>query len=605
MGKKLLSLVLVFMLLFTFILSSCSPDSTMEGDVSGSTGEEDADYSNRTPYTLTLWLPAKEGTTDDSVKQVEAALNEIFNASYTTSIRLRVFDEDEYETAVLEKLDSIKQKLEDDAAESSRRKELEQSRRQEGITLPETTASNTETDIETYVNEYSQTSKKYPTVDDYQFDIFLVTSYDSYVDLIKREDIMSLEDKLNGSSKVLKEYIYPTFLEAAKAYNGVTYAIPNNHGMGQYKFLLTNKELAKKYDYDPENLQGSIKNCEHFIRSVARYEEDDSVVPLLSWVDPAGMTYWSNDGSWAPLASIIGNDATYNTLGSITNIFRNSEYKANFKLMKEFEESGMIAEDPDKVEKFAVGVVSADCLADVEEVYGEKYDISIYEYPKATQEELFTGAFAVSAATKSLTRAMEIITAINTRPEVRNLLQYGVEGVHYERDEDGRVHRLDSTYNMNILYTGNTYIAYPEEDMDLDQWEKDKQRNLDTILTPFSYVPGLHNESNKANYDEITRLGDEIYDDLMSIKAEDVDDYFAEKSSELSKNEKFGQMTGTSWEHGVNAIYSIFYSEHYQTAEPDPDDTSSGDSTSSEGGETTAPSTDAGTDAPTTDAPAK
>ncbi len=587
MGKKLVCLVLVFMMLFAFVLSSCTPDSTEEGDAT--TGEEDADadLSNRTPYTLTLWLPTEEGTTEDSVKQVEAAINEILNSSYTTSIQLRVFSEDEYESAVYDKINSIAQKIEDDRAESSRRKELEQSLRQEGLTMPpETTGEQTE--VETYVNEYSQSLKKYPAVEEYQFDIFLITSYDTYIDLIDKDAIMNIEDKLTGSFKSLKQYIYPSFLEAVRFYKDSAYAVPNNHGMGEYRFLLTNKELAKKYDYNPADLEGSIANCEHFIRSVARYEEDKTIAPLLSWVEPAGMTYWSSDGSWSPLASIVSNDSTFDSQGTISNIFSNAEYKANFKLMKEFEEAGMIAEDPDTCEKFAVGVVSAQSLSEVEEKYGDEYDISIFERPKATQEELFTGAFAVSTATKNLNRAMEVITMINTNEQVRNLLQYGIEGVHYNRTEDGRVERIrdengNTTYNMNILYTGNTYMAYPEEYMDPDQWEMDKARNLDTVLTPFSYVPGLRNESNKANYEELTKLGKEYYSKMMATKLEDVDTSFREWASELSNNEMFSQMSGNAWEFGLNKIYSAYYNEHFAPADDGEDTGEAG------GAETAAP----------------
>lgn len=601
MGKKLLCLVLVFMMLFSFVLASCSPDSSEDGEVSGTSEDDlDADLSNRTPYTLTLWLPAGEGTTEDSVKQVEAAINDILNSQFTTAVQIRVFDEDEYEAAVYEKIESISQKLEDDRAESSRRKELEQSLRQEGLTMPETTAG-TEAPVETYVNEYSQSLKRYPSVSEYQFDIFLITDYDTYVDLIDKNAIMSLEDKLNGSFKNLKQYIYPSFLDLARFYRGSVYAIPNNHGLGEYKFLLTNKELAKKYDYDPADLTGSIANCEHFIRSVARYEEDKSVVPLLSWVDPVGMSYWSEDGSWSPLASVISNDSTYNSQGTISNIFSMSDYKANFKLMKEFQEAGMIAEDPDNVEKFAVGVVSASSLAEVEAKYGEEYDISIYERPHATQEDLFAGAFAVSSSTKSLNRSLEVITAINTNPEIRNLLQYGVEGVHYNLNDDNQVVRIldengKSTYNMNILYTGNTYLAYTEEGMDPHQWEYDKARNLDSILTPFSFVPGLRTASNASNFAELTKLGKEYYAKLNDLKLEDVDDMFKQFSSELTSNEKFSQMAGNSWEFGLNKVYTEYFQKNFAAEQ-------GGEDTGESGGDT--PTTQAPTtEAPTTEAPA-
>lgn len=586
MSKKLISLLLVFMLLFSFVLASCSTDSTSGDDVEpGDTEEAELDMSNRTPYTLTLWLPSQEGTTEEAVKEVEAAINKLLNSSYTTNIELRTFDEDKYAAAVLEKIDAIEQKIRDDEAESSRRKEIEQSLRQEGIVTVGTTAAETEaTEIATETNEYGQSNKKYPDVGEYQFDIFLITSYEMYRDLVDRDALMSLETNLNGSSKLLKSYIYPAFLDAVKFDTGLTYAIPNNHGMGEYKFLLTNKELAEKYYFDPADLTGSIDNCKYFIETVARYEDDPDVSPLLSWVDPVGMKYWSKDGSWSAIASIIGNDASFDSAGSISNIFTMNEYKAHFKMMKQFEEDGLIAEDPENCEKFAVGVVSADCLETVEAMYGDEYDISIYEYPRATQEELFTGAFAVSAATKSLSRAMEVITAINTQKEIRNLLQYGVEGVHYKLNDEGRVERIrdekgNSAYNMNILHTGNTYIAYPEEGMDLKQWEHDKQRNLDTILTPFSYCydsetgVGLYNENNAANFEEVARLSADMYDRLMKIKAEDVDEFFTAAAAELNENEKFKQMTGASWEYGIGAIYSKYYNAHFAV----PDDEGGGD----------------------------
>lgn len=593
MSKKLISLLLVFMILFSFVLSSCSVNSTSSGEDPGEdTKEPENDPSNRTPYTLTLWLPAQKGTTEAAVQEVENAINKILNSSYTTSIELRTFDEDEYVAAVLDKIDAIEQKIRDDQAESSRRKEIEASLRQEGIVTVGTTAAQTEeTDIATEVNTYGQSQKKYPDVGEYQFDIFLITSYEMYRDLVDRDALMSLEDNLKGSSKALKSRIYPAFLDAVKFDVGLTYAIPNNHGMGEYKFLLTNKELAEKYYFDPADLTGSIDNCKYFIDTVARYEEDPDVSPLLSWVDPVGMKYWSRDGSWSALASIVGNDASYDSAGSISNIFTNSAYKAHFKMMKEFEEAGMIAEDPENCEKFAVGVVSADCLETVEALYGDEYDISIYEYPRATQEELFTGAFAVSAATKSLSRAMEVITAINTQSEVRNLLQYGVEGVHYNLNEEGLVERVrdengNSAYNMNILHTGNTYIAYPEEGMDPQQWEHDKQRNLDTILTPFSYCynsengVGLYNKNNAENFDEISRISAEIYERLMKVKAEDVDDFFAEAAAEMSANDMFKQMAGASWEYGIVSIYSKYYNAHFAK----PDDEGGGENAGAEAG---------------------
>ena len=179
---------------------------------------------------------------------------------------------------------------------------------------------------------------------------------------------------------------------------------------------------------------------------------------------------------------------------------------------------------------------------------------------------------------------MEVITAINTQPELRNLLQYGVEGVHYNRDDDNRVVRVrdengNAAYNMDIAHTGNTYIAYPEEGMSDDQWERDMERNLDSCLTPFSFCSGLYNESNKANYEEIAKLSADLYDRMMKVSADEVDQFFAAARKELIANEKFTQMTGMTWEYGTAYIYNTFYATYYATDEP-------GDDTGEAGAET-------------------
>jgi hypothetical protein len=90
--------------------------------------------------------------------------------------------------------------------------------------------------------------------------------------------------------------------------------------------------------------------------------------------------------------------------------------------------------------------------------------------------------FAVSEYSRSLSRSMQIITYLNTNSDLRNVLQYGVEGVHYKiDDETGKLVRLNRDYIMNIESTGNVFMAYPEENMELDVWEWGKKQNLDVL----------------------------------------------------------------------------------------------------------------------------
>ena len=58
---------------------------------------------------------------------------------------------------------------------------------------------------------------------------------------------------------------------------------------------------------------------------------------------------------------------------------------------------------------------------------------------------------------------------------------------------------------MDIVNTGNTFIAYPEENMELDVWENGKLANLEAIGSPFcGFI--YKNEENSAYLDEMAAL---------------------------------------------------------------------------------------------------
>ena len=46
---------------------------------------------------------------------------------------------------------------------------------------------------------------------------------------------------------------------------------------------------------------------------------------------------------------------------------------------------------------------------------------------------------AVNANTKHPVECIKFLNLLNTDPEIRNLFNYGIEGVHYTLDEQGQV----------------------------------------------------------------------------------------------------------------------------------------------------------------------
>lgn len=563
MNKKLTSLLLAA-LLTAGSLVGCSSKAEEE-DVATA----DTEQSVRVSMTLTLALPTKSGTTDEAAQKVEAAINRLTQAKFDTAIDLRLIPENEYQAYIDDTLSSINTKiLEEESAAESRRKEIKALKAQ-GVDVSgmdtgddEETTETVETEEETIVNDLGISIKQYPEVGDTQFDIFLVQGYDNYNSYIENEYIQQLDSELSGNSKLLKTYIYPTFLELANVSG--TYAIPNNHPVGQYQYLLVNKELVDTYDYDPDELTTLLK-CTDFIKDIGN-QHLDGVVPLLGEVEPANMTYWGTDQSkWSILASQITNTMSYKLKLVPKSVFSINVFVNTIGAMKELSELGYIGDGTIKDgEKFAVGVVAGD--ASIVEQYGDEYYTYIYSKPMMTEEDAYGNMLAVSTYSKNLSRAMEIITYINTSTDIRTILQYGIEGENWEyenQDTQDTIRILNNNYQMDLVTTGNVYMTYPGEGVSLDYWNYGKQQNIDSISSPYIKFKGYINDNNKDLIKQLDELSKEYKAKLDALTYAEYDDAISEYKKELKESELFKKLTDLENENSVASIYSTWHDDLY------------------------------------------
>jgi hypothetical protein len=156
------------------------------------------------------------------------------------------------------------------------------------------------------------------------------------------------------------------------------------------------------------------------------------------------------------------------------------EYSRNGYFSKEHMASG-----------YAVQVIKGD--ASVMAKYATEdsgYEIKEIQIPFVLREAIFDGMLAPTEYTSSIERSMEIIEAINTDPQVKNLLQYGIyENNYIENSETGSVIRLNGSYMMDNALTGNVYMGLLEEDMKDTSWAYVKQTNLASKASPFLNFP--------------------------------------------------------------------------------------------------------------------
>ena len=388
----------------------------------------------------------------------------------------------------------------------------------------------------TAYNEYEIAEIVYPELRKNQVDIVYLSGFDRYNDFIDSEWIQPLDEEINGASRKLTDYISSTLLSGVQI-DGSTYAIPNNVSIGEYTYMMIDKELFDKYYYTIDDVE-DVLDTKYFLADIAKFEPDvlpldatyEECMSMLVWYwsmtyeeqekvdeeedtdigdigsdsddkkDPVKLFnyYYDKEGDAFSMFGTVYGGAANRNRGSIrlqfSNLFTKTEYLDILREMMNFKFEGYFGEAAEG-QTVAVDFVKGDSTFKKEmekkgycTYNGKTYYAVIAEYPEATENELYGNMFAVSAFSHfSVGRSMDIITYLNTNSTIRNLLQYGIEGKNYELSEpsEGQVMtKLNNDYQMTLEKTGNVFMAHPGEGKRADAWEGAREQNNESLIDP-------------------------------------------------------------------------------------------------------------------------
>ncbi len=291
---------------------------------------------------------------------------------------------------------------------------------------------------------------KYISESDYAATVNGFTEETSGIVLINSEDTMDvlsgklvdlypyiLSDKYKAEGfGQLNKQISSTLMNAAIVEErGVDklFCVPNNHIVGSYELIVIDKELAFEANYPYSETEFKALNT------------------------------WEATEALRIKAGLVGDE------------FSNVDYKDYNP------ESGAVV----------TRIVNAPYEA-ISAIAGHGFIVNVSKYPDADEAEVYSSAFAVlNAAPKVYAadnttvekvvdldlykiRAMQVIYAINTDANIRNLLLYGVENINYSIDSITQtvVPNNEKPYDMKLEYTGDVFKAYHSA-----KWTKEDYNN--------------------------------------------------------------------------------------------------------------------------------
>ncbi len=311
---------------------------------------------------------------------------------------------------------------------------------------------------------------------------------------------------LDADGNVLN-YSYETDTESGWLYN-----------VNKKSYTYSERAAGALYLVDENGMPITPENDKRVkVEAKTEYDSDGHVRPSY---------YYSFDkNSEFSILGAMMKDADDRSRGEIVlgfnSLFTDDEYHDLYATLNNYQYQGYYGDVKDG-QTAAVSFLKGDArikqaALDNDGVYkdadGKEYYVVVAEYPEATQKELYGNMFAVYANSSYLSRSMEVITYLNTNKELRNLLQYGIEGQHYELNDNGTVRLISNeqygTYRMDLEKTGNCFITTPTEELGADVWTYAKIQNNDSLIDPlmgFDFNTATANSDYNLDVDLIDHI---------------------------------------------------------------------------------------------------
>ncbi|MDO7908171.1 ABC transporter substrate-binding protein [Paenibacillus sp. JX-17] len=318
--------------------------------------------------------------------------------------------------------------------------------------------------------------------------IFTAAGGFDYVQNARKGAFLELDDLLDQYGKELKDTIDPAFLSGSKV-DGHNYAIPANKELPQQEVWRFNKNLLDKYKLDISS-----------VRSL------DSLEPLLQKIKASepGVTPFGMDKNYVPYVPydyVIQGLPMAVKLDTkdfkIVNILETPEMKEALTTMHKYYKAGYVSPEAATTGSTNDLTTSGNWFLDraqtqplADNLWSASYGYPVVSTPASdaiiTNTSVQGSMMAISANSEHPEKAMEFLNLLNTDATLRNMVDSGIEGVHYKKTDDNHIENLPEAknYDMPSYSLGNNMLLYLNQNDPDNKWDEFKKFNADGQNSP-------------------------------------------------------------------------------------------------------------------------
>ncbi len=344
-----------------------------------------------------------------------------------------------------------------------------------------------------------------------------------------------LDDFLQGEGKALYEAIPEVLWEGARV-DGHIYGVPTSKELAAVNQWMYPKELIEKYDIDIESIT-CLEDLEPVFVMLKEKEPEYTLLELNQYSYFFGLQGYEYLLDYQIPLMIKTDDEN----ARVVNILETEEGEQTLRTLRKYYLAGYINQDAPiregqtlkKGEKVFLRQAQGGPYAELEWSKQRGYEVvARIMAPVVINTESVRGAYmCISASSDQPEEACRFLQAVNTDKDVRNMLQYGIEGEHYTLNEDGQAVVLKDTY-AGIAYTqGNYFLLNTREDQPLDLWEQYKKFNDAAIPSKALYFDADTSQIS-AEIEAVRKVSEKFYPAVMTGSV-DVDEYLPMYRKEL------------------------------------------------------------------------
>lgn len=371
------------------------------------------------------------------------------------------------------------------------------------------------------------------------FDVAFAAAADQgdYAGHAKKGAWLELDEWLQGEGKELYDSIDEKYWDGVRV-DGKIYGIPTNKEIAVPEQWMFPTELIEKYNIDITTLN-TLDSLEPVLKNIKENEPDWLPMEL----DRNSHNFFALDGyEWAfkkELPLMVKSD---DKNLEIVNIFDTDLAKERLTTLRKYYKAGYINEDAsvketsslEKGKKVFWKQAPGGPYSETNWIKDRGYELVTNQVTKAvvTTESARGGLMCVNKLTKNKDASLKFLLALNTDPEIRNTINYGVEGVHYNLTQDDQVDAFGVDKYTGVQYTqGNWFILKTLKNDPKDKWEQYKKFNDDAVASEaLGFTPDISNLTNEIA--AITTVFNKYYPALMTGSV-DVDTELPKFNQEL------------------------------------------------------------------------